>query len=45
MALINANERDKNERKVRKATKRKGVEAQRAKSPTPTRAIDALIGD
>ena len=28
-----------------KSLERKGIEAQRAKPPTPTRAIDELIGD
>ena len=30
---------------MRRAKKRKGIKAQRTKPPTPTRAIDALIGD
>ena len=33
------------ERKVRRVKKRKGVEAQRVKPPTPPWAIDALAGD
>ena len=30
---------------MRRGNKRKGIEAQRAKHPTPSRATDALIGD
>ena len=30
---------------MRKAKKKKEIEAQRAKPPTPTQTIDALIGD
>ena len=44
-ARINAKERDGEERKVRRVKKRKRIEAQRAKHPTPSRTIDALIGD
>ena len=33
------------ERKGRRVKERKGIEEQRAKPTTPTRAIDALIGD
>ena len=33
------------ERQGRRAKKRKGIESHRAKPPTPSRAIDALIGD
>ena len=44
-ARVNAKERDKKERRGRRAKERKGIEAQRAKPPTPTRAIDALRGD
>ena len=33
------------ERQVRRAKKRKGIDSQRMKHPTPPRAIDALIGD
>ena len=44
-AHINAKERDKNERKVRRVKKRKWIEAQRVKHPTSSRATDALIGD
>ena len=40
LARINAKERQ-----GRRAKKRKGIEAQRAKPPTPTRAIDVLIRD
>ena len=43
-ARINPKEREKQERQVRRS-KKKGGKEQRAKSPTPTRAIDALIGD
>ena len=42
---INARGREKKERKVRRAKKRKGIEARRVKRPTPSRVIDALIGD
>ena len=35
----------KNERQVRRAKKRKGIEAHSVKPPTPTRAIDVLILD
>ena len=41
----NAKEREKMERQVRRAKKTKGIEAQRAKHPTPSRTNDALIGD
>ena len=44
-ALINGKKRGKNERQVRRAKKNKGIKTQRAKSPIPTQAIDALIGD
>ena len=30
---------------MRRAKKRKGIETQRVKAPTPTRENDALIGD
>ena len=40
LARINAKERE-----ARRAKKRKGIEAQRVKLPTPSREIDALIGD
>ena len=33
------------ERQVRRAKKKKGSKRQRAKPPTPTQLIDALIGD
>ena len=33
------------EKQGRRAKERKGTEAQKAKTPTPTRVIDALIGD
>ena len=36
---------EKKERQVRRAKKKKGNKGQRTKSPTPTRASDALIGD
>ena len=42
---INAKDRNENERQVRRAKKKKGIEEQRAKPPTPTRATNALIGD
>ena len=45
MARINAMEREKKEKQVRKVKKRKGVEAQRVKHPTPSQATDALIGE
>ena len=38
------NNSKKKKRQVRRA-KRKGIEAQKAKLTTPTRAADALIGD
>ena len=38
-ARINAKEREKNEGKVRRVKKRKGIEAQRGKRPTPSRAL------
>ena len=41
---MSAHIKDK-ERKGRGAKKRKGNEAQMVKHPTPSRAIDALIGD
>ena len=44
-ARTNDKEREKKEGDVRRAKKRKEIEAQRAKPPTPTQAIDALIGD
>ena len=43
-AIINAKERDKKERKLRRGKNRKGIEALRVKHPTPSRATDALIG-
>ena len=30
---------------MRRAKKRKGIETQRVKHPTPSRAFDALLGD
>ena len=39
-APINANEKE-----ARRAKKNKGVETERAKQPTPTRAIGALTGE
>ena len=42
---VNAKERNKKERRGRRAKERKGIGAQRAKPPTPTRVNDALIGD
>ena len=44
-ARMNAKERDKKERKVRRVKIRKGIEAQRVKHPTPSRATDALTGE
>ena len=44
-AHINANERDKKERKVRGMKERREIEAQRVKHPTSSQANDALIGD
>ena len=43
-ACINANEREK-EKLVRKGKESKRIEAQRVSLPTPSQAIDALIGD
>ena len=37
--------RDKKEIQVRRAKKKKGIEVQRVKPPSPTRTIDALIGN
>ena len=42
---MNAKERDKKERQVRRAKKRKGIEAQRVKHPTTSQDVDGLIGD
>ena len=44
LALVNAKERDKKERRGRRAKKRKWIEAQRANPPTPTAAIEVFIG-
>ena len=44
-ARINPKERVKKERQVRRAKKRKGIEAQKVEFPTPFRAIDALLGN
>ena len=44
-ARIKAKEREKKERRVIRAKKRKGVEAQRAKPLTPTQANNAHMGD
>ena len=41
----NAKEREKKERQVRRAKKKKGIKGSRTKPPAPSRAIDALIGD
>ena len=41
----NAKEREEEERRVRRAKEKKGVEAQEVKPPTQTRATEALIGD
>ena len=45
MGRINAKETDEKERQGKRAKKRKGIDSQRAKLPTPTQAVDALIGD
>ena len=42
-ARINDKEREKKERSVRRAKKRKGFEVYRMKAPTPSRAFDAFI--
>ena len=42
---INAKERDRNARQARRVKKWKEIEKQRVKYATPTRLIDALIGD
>ena len=44
-ARMNAKEREKKERRVRRAKKREGIEAQRVKHPTPSGATDAITGD
>ena len=44
-ARINAKERKKKERQVRRANKRKKIETPKVKPPTPSRVTDALIGD
>ena len=44
LARIKAKEREKNERRVRRVKKRKRIEVLRVGHPTPSRAIDALIG-
>ena len=44
LARINAEERPKKESRVKRAKKKKGIEAQRAKS-NPTQAIEVLIWD
>ena len=41
---VNAKERNKKERQRIRAKERKGIEAQGAKPPTPTRGIDAFTG-
>ena len=41
---INVKEREEKEKQVRRVKKRKGVEAQRVKHPTLSRANNALIG-
>ena len=45
LVRINAKERNEKERQGRRAKKKKGIGAQRVKHLTPTRAIDALIGE
>ena len=42
---MNAKERDKKKRQVRREKKMKGIETQRENHSTPSRAIDALTGD
>ena len=42
---ISAKESGKEERKVRRGNKRKGIEAQRVKHPTLSWATNELIGD
>ena len=44
-ARINAKEREKTERQVRRAKKTKRIKERRTKPPTTTRTIDVLIGD
>ena len=44
-ARINSKEREKKESQLRREEKRKRIKAQRMKPPTPSWAIDALIGD
>ena len=44
-ARVNAKERYKKERRGRRAKEWKGIAAQMGELPTPTRSIDALIGD
>ena len=44
-ARIIVNEREKKERKVRRAKKKEGSKGQRVKLPIPTWAIDILIGN
>ena len=45
LTRINVKERDKKGRQVRRAKKKKWVEAQRVKPLTTSRGIDALIGN
>ena len=42
---INAKKRDKKKRQVIRTKKRDGINVQRVKPPSLTRAIDALIGE
>ena len=44
-ARINAKVSEKKESEGRRAKKRKGIEAQRGKSPNVSQSNDALIGD
>ena len=44
-ARINVKEREKKGREVRRAKKRKRIEAQGAKLSTPSQANDALMGE
>ena len=44
-ACTDAKEREKNERKLRRARKRKGIDAQRVKHPTSSQASGVIIGD
>ena len=45
MARINVHQGKKQERQGKRAKKMKGIEVQSVKPPTPSQAIDTLIGD